>query len=55
MLTELVGGQAETAIGLAGVGDLEVTGLSGRNKVYGARIGAGEEAGAALDAMIAAE
>lgn len=55
VLVELVGGRAETAIGLAGVGDLEVTGLSGRNKVYGARIGTGEEAGAALDAMIAAE
>jgi glycerol-3-phosphate dehydrogenase (NAD(P)+) len=49
-----VGGRAETAVGLAGVGDLEVTGLSGRNKVYGARIGKGENAKAALEAMVAA-
>ena len=49
-----LGGRAATAVGLAGVGDLEVTGLSGRNKVYGARIGRGEEAGAALAAMVAA-
>jgi glycerol-3-phosphate dehydrogenase (NAD(P)+) len=49
-----LGGRAETAVGLAGVGDLEVTGLSGRNKVYGARIGKGEKAPAALEAMVAA-
>jgi glycerol-3-phosphate dehydrogenase (NAD(P)+) len=50
----LFGGRAETAVGLAGVGELEVTGLSGRNKVYGARIGKGEDAKAALEAMVAA-
>jgi glycerol-3-phosphate dehydrogenase (NAD(P)+) len=50
----VIGGRAETAVGLAGVGDLEVTGLSGRNKVYGARIGEGEQAEAALEAMVAA-
>jgi glycerol-3-phosphate dehydrogenase (NAD(P)+) len=44
-----------TAVGLAGAGDLEVTGLSGRNKVYGVRIGQGEGAAAALQAMEAAE
>jgi glycerol-3-phosphate dehydrogenase (NAD(P)+) len=55
VLTELVGGQASTPIGLAGVGDLEVTGLSGRNKLYGVRIGRGEPARAALAAMAAAE
>lgn len=37
------------------VGDLEVTGLSGRNKVYGARIGKGESAREALNAMVAAD
>jgi glycerol-3-phosphate dehydrogenase (NAD(P)+) len=37
------------------VGDLEVTGLSGRNKVYGARIGRGERPSAALAAMAEAE
>ncbi|MGC5629083.1 NAD(P)H-dependent glycerol-3-phosphate dehydrogenase [Georgenia sp. Z1344] len=54
-LGEALGGRTETVYGLAGVGDLEVTGLSGRNKVYGSRIGRGEEAGAALEAMVAAE
>ena len=53
-LATALGGRAETAVGLAGVGDLEVTGLSGRNKVYGARIGRGESAKAALDEMVAA-
>lgn len=54
-LAEAVGGQVDTAYGLAGVGDLEVTGLSGRNKLYGVRIGRGEEPAAALAAMVAAE
>ncbi|MCU1544029.1 MAG: glycerol-3-phosphate dehydrogenase [Microbacteriaceae bacterium] len=49
------GGEAATVYGLAGSGDLEVTGLSGRNKVYGARIGAGETSAVALQAMIDAE
>lgn len=44
-----------TALGLAGAGDLEVTGLSGRNKVYGSRLGRGEAADAALAEMVAAE
>jgi len=55
LLAELVDGRAETAFGLAGAGDLEVTGLSGRNKVYGARIGGGEAADEALAAMRAAD
>jgi len=55
LFTEVVDGRADTAFGLAGVGDLEVTGLSGRNKVYGARIGRGEGAAEALAAMRAAE
>lgn len=53
VLAELTGGRTDTAFGLAGVGDLEVTGLSGRNKVFGSRLGAGEtvaEARAAMDA-----
>jgi glycerol-3-phosphate dehydrogenase (NAD(P)+) len=53
-VTVALGGRAETAVALAGAGDLEVTGLSGRNKVYGARIGKGERAPAALAAMVAA-
>lgn len=55
VLAELTGGRPSTAHGLAGAGDLEVTGLSGRNKVYGARIGSGEGAREALAAMVAAE
>jgi glycerol-3-phosphate dehydrogenase (NAD(P)+) len=55
VLTALVGGHRSTPTGLAGLGDLEVTGLSGRNKLYGVRIGRGELASAALEAMIAAE
>ena len=55
VLTRLVGGDPATVTGLAGVGDLEVTGLSGRNKVYGFRIGRGETTTAALQAMSAAD
>lgn len=55
VLTRMVGGDPVTATGLAGAGDLEVTGLSGRNKVYGARIGRGEPADRALEEMAAAE
>lgn len=55
LLTEALGGSASTAVGLAGLGDLEVTGLSGRNRLYGERIGLGEAASEALEAMEAAE
>jgi glycerol-3-phosphate dehydrogenase (NAD(P)+) len=50
-LTELVlalGGRAETARGLAGVGDILVTSLGGRNRLYGELIGEGAEAKEAL-------
>lgn len=50
-LGQHLGAREATAYGLAGVGDLEVTGLSGRNKVYGTRIGKGESAGEALAEM----
>ncbi|MGT2425027.1 NAD(P)H-dependent glycerol-3-phosphate dehydrogenase [Amnibacterium kyonggiense] len=40
-VSEALGGTSATVFGLAGTGDLQVTGLSGRNRVYGARIGAG--------------
>ena len=43
-LVELVtalGGRAETAYGLAGVGDVLVTSLGGRNRLYGEMIGEG--------------
>ena len=51
ILSTALGADPATAYGLPGVGDLEVTGLSGRNKVYGVRIGRGEGAKGALRAM----
>lgn len=51
LLGQALGARMETAFGLPGVGDLEVTGLSGRNKVYGVRIGRGEKAKEALAEM----
>lgn len=51
LLGQALGAKPETAFGLPGVGDLEVTGLSGRNKVYGVRIGKGETAKEALAEM----
>ncbi len=51
LLGQALGAKSETAFGLPGVGDLEVTGLSGRNKVYGVRIGRGEPAKEALEEM----
>jgi glycerol-3-phosphate dehydrogenase (NAD(P)+) len=53
-LAVAVGGREETVLGLAGLGDLEVTTLSGRNRAFGARIGRGEAPAAALAAMAAA-
>lgn len=51
LLSVALGGSARSAYGLPGAGDLEVTGLSGRNKVFGARLGRGESGDAALEAM----
>ncbi len=42
VLAALFGGRAETALGLAGAGDLLVTITSGRNRLLGERIGLGE-------------
>jgi glycerol-3-phosphate dehydrogenase (NAD(P)+) len=53
-LAVALGGREETVLGLAGVGDLEVTSLSGRNRVFGARVGRGEPPADALAAMAAA-
>src|SRR5262245_16114740 len=53
-LAVVLGGRESTVTGLAGTGDLEVTGLSGRNKLYGMRIGRGETPGQALEAMAVA-
>ncbi len=51
LLGQALGAKAETAFGLPGVGDLEVTGLSGRNKVYGVRLGKGENPQEAIAQM----
>ena len=53
-LAVALGGREETVLGLAGVGDLEVTSLSGRNRVFGTRVGRGEPPADALAAMAAA-
>ncbi|EJN45264.1 NAD-dependent glycerol-3-phosphate dehydrogenase C-terminal domain protein [Actinomyces sp. ICM39] len=45
------GANEMTTFGLPGVGDLEVPGLSGRNKFYGVRIGRGEGPKEALEEM----
>jgi len=50
-LSELVvalGGRAETAMGLAGLGDVLVTSLGGRNRLYGELVGEGEDPQEAL-------
>ena len=49
---ELSGGNKKTAYGLAGTGDLYVTVASGRNSLYGKRIGKGENPEAAYDTML---
>ncbi|HWC32311.1 MAG TPA: NAD(P)H-dependent glycerol-3-phosphate dehydrogenase, partial [Actinomycetota bacterium] len=50
-LVVAVGGRRETALGLAGVGDLLVTSLGGRNRQYGRAIGEGATPTHALAAM----
>jgi glycerol-3-phosphate dehydrogenase (NAD(P)+) len=42
-LVESEGGRRETALGLAGMGDLLVTMLGGRNRIYGEALGLGSE------------
>lgn len=53
-LVAAAGGEVATATGLAGVGDLQVTGLSGRNRAYGERLGRGQDPAEALAEMQAA-
>jgi glycerol-3-phosphate dehydrogenase (NAD(P)+) len=50
-LVTRLGGQAETATGLAGIGDQLVTSLGGRNRLYGELVGAGDPPGDALREM----
>lgn len=54
LVCETLGGRQESAIGLAGAGDLEVTGISGRNKFFGMRLGRGENPTEAESQMAAA-
>lgn len=54
LVCEALDGRPESAIGLAGVGDLEVTGISGRNKFFGMRLGRGEHPDEAETEMKAA-
>jgi glycerol-3-phosphate dehydrogenase (NAD(P)+) len=46
-----VGGRTETIYSFPGVGDLEVTGLSGRNRALGERLGRGVESARAIAEM----
>jgi glycerol-3-phosphate dehydrogenase (NAD(P)+) len=41
-LVTALGGRAETAMGLAGIGDQLVTSLGGRNRLYGELVGTGD-------------
>jgi len=45
------GGEKQTAFGLAGVGDLHVTSVAGRNRRYGEMVGKGMEGEAAFKKM----
>jgi len=54
-LAELVtalGGRAETALGLAGLGDTLVTSLGGRNRLYGELVGEGNDPAVALADLV---
>jgi glycerol-3-phosphate dehydrogenase (NAD(P)+) len=42
-LVEALGGRRETALGLAGMGDLLVTSIGGRNRQYGEMVGSGAD------------
>lgn len=54
-LAGALGGRAESVYGLAGVGDLEVTALAGRNRALGERLGHGESSSQAIAAMAAGD
>lgn len=47
-----LGGRPETVHGLAGIGDLDVTAHSGRNRAFGEQLGRGETVRAAHQAMV---
>jgi glycerol-3-phosphate dehydrogenase (NAD(P)+) len=51
ILVEALGGRPETARGLAGLGDLLVTSLGGRNRLYGELVGEGQDPARALEQL----
>ena len=51
LLATYLGGRHDTVAGLAGAGDLQVTITSGRNRLLGEKIGAGEPARAAAERL----
>jgi glycerol-3-phosphate dehydrogenase (NAD(P)+) len=53
-ILEAAGGAPHTAYGPAGIGDLYVTAQSGRNRLFGERIGSGEEPAQAYNRMCSA-
>jgi glycerol-3-phosphate dehydrogenase (NAD(P)+) len=50
-LVEALGGRRETALGRAGMGDLLVTSIGGRNRLYGEAIGLGGDPAGVLEDM----
>ena len=50
-IVKIAGGNPQTAFGLAGMGDLHVTSVAGRNRRYGEMVGGGVEPGAAFKKM----
>lgn len=52
-LAEALGGRRETALGLAGLGDVLVTSVGGRNRMYGEVVGGGSDPLRALEDMTA--
>jgi glycerol-3-phosphate dehydrogenase (NAD(P)+) len=50
-IVSIAGGKPKTAFSLAGMGDLHVTSVAGRNRRYGEMVGSGAEPGAAFKKM----
>jgi glycerol-3-phosphate dehydrogenase (NAD(P)+) len=50
-IVEIAGGNPQTAFGLAGMGDLHVTSVAGRNRRYGEMVGDGVDPGSAFKKM----
>ena len=50
-IVKIAGGKPQTVFGLAGMGDLHVTSVAGRNRRYGEMVGAGVEPGTAFKIM----